>query len=353
MRVVQRSPQRPDRPPPERLRQGEHEERADDGGPRGGSPRANGLHRAGDEEEGVEHDHDRVVTRAHLDGAPRSQDAARSSVTAPARRGADRRRARAGPGRRGAGSPFEEHQLGAEAGSHREREARDRRGAAPPRSSRSREHEQHRRRGEIPDLVQRAPRARRARRPGSASASSNASSTLGPPVWAIQWRMSRRVSPCVAEEGVDVAAEVLPDDLGHLGREHDLEAGVDDVPAHDPLGVGVEDRARRDDARPRRRRVAAPASTTAAAPSPKSPEAMTLATERSSRCSVSEQSSTESSTADLAREGAQRVRGARQARPPRPRSRGRRSASASASLSEPEPVHEPRVDARASRCRSR
>ncbi len=44
----------------------------------------------------------------------------------------------------------------------------------------------------------------------------------------------------VGEEALDVAEEVLGDDLGDVGGEDDLEAGVADVPAHDVLGVAVE-----------------------------------------------------------------------------------------------------------------
>jgi hypothetical protein len=44
----------------------------------------------------------------------------------------------------------------------------------------------------------------------------------------------------VGEKGLDVAAEVLVDDLGDVGGEDDLEAGVADVPAHDVFGVAVK-----------------------------------------------------------------------------------------------------------------
>jgi hypothetical protein len=53
----------------------------------------------------------------------------------------------------------------------------------------------------------------------------------------------------IAQEGVDVAGEVARDDFGHVGREHDLEAAVDEVPAHHVLGVAVERGARGHDAR--------------------------------------------------------------------------------------------------------
>ena len=52
----------------------------------------------------------------------------------------------------------------------------------------------------------------------------------------------------VAEEGFNVATEVLVDDLGDLRGEDDLEAGVGNVPAHDALGVAIEGRTRGDDA---------------------------------------------------------------------------------------------------------
>ncbi len=44
----------------------------------------------------------------------------------------------------------------------------------------------------------------------------------------------------VGEEGFDVAAEVLVDDLGDVGGEDNLEAHVADAPTHDVLGVAVE-----------------------------------------------------------------------------------------------------------------
>ena len=40
---------------------------------------------------------------------------------------------------------------------------------------------------------------------------------------------------------VDVAAQVVADDLGDVGREDDLEAHIADGPAHDVLGVAIED----------------------------------------------------------------------------------------------------------------
>ncbi len=52
-----------------------------------------------------------------------------------------------------------------------------------------------------------------------------------------------------AEEFVHVAAKVLARDLGNARRENNLEAALHDVPAHDVLGVGIEHRAARDDAR--------------------------------------------------------------------------------------------------------
>ena len=58
--------------------------------------------------------------------------------------------------------------------------------------------------------------------------------------------------PVLGEEGVHVAADARLDHLRHLRGEDHLEAGVDDVPAHHPLGVRVEDGAGRDDARRRR-----------------------------------------------------------------------------------------------------
>ena len=103
------------------------------------------------------------------------------------------------------------------------------------------------------------------------------------------------------EEVVDVGAEVFNDDFGDVGGEDDVEAFFRDGPTHDVFGVGVEDAIGGEDARAAKGDVFAtalsPATRTAAAPSPKRPTEMRLATDLSSRCQVREQSSTESRTA--------------------------------------------------------
>ena len=53
----------------------------------------------------------------------------------------------------------------------------------------------------------------------------------------------------VGEEAVDVVADVLADEVGHLGAEDDAQPGGADVPAHGALGAGVEPAAGGDDAR--------------------------------------------------------------------------------------------------------
>src|SRR5674476_1418710 len=95
-----------------------------------------------------------------------------------------------------------------------------------------------------------------------------------------------------SQERSDVLAEILLYDRGHLRVEHDLQPASTDVPSHGALTVGVEVAARVKDAGPGAGRFA-PTATTAAEPSPNSPLATRLATEWSSRCTVSEQSSTE------------------------------------------------------------
>ena len=102
------------------------------------------------------------------------------------------------------------------------------------------EHEEDRRRREVARLAQRFPGAlQRAWR--QLERLSNACSTFGPPVWAIQWRMSLASRPCSARKASTSAADMAADHLRHLGAEHDFEARVDHVPAHHPLGVRVED----------------------------------------------------------------------------------------------------------------
>ena len=146
-----------------------------------------------------------------------------------------------------------------------------------------------------------SPRSARPPRGAGPRASSMASSTLGPPGWQTHHSTSSRVSPCVGEEAVDVLAEVAPDQVGDVRVQHDPQAGRRRRPSpwcarsrgrggcgsrapSTPSGVrrGAV-RARPRPRRPRRRRTARwrPGS----------------GTEASSRCTVSEHSSAETSTA--------------------------------------------------------
>ena len=83
----------------------------------------------------------------------------------------------------------------------------------------------------------------------------------------------------MARNAVDVAAHVLEHHVGHPGREHHLEAGVEEVPAHHVFGARVEDRLAWPPRAGLRLSASPPRSTTAAAPSPKSPAATKLATD--------------------------------------------------------------------------
>ena len=129
-----------------------------------------------------------------------------------------------------------------------------------------------------------------------------ASSTLGPPGWQTHQPMSARVEAVVGEEVVDVVAEVLLDEVGTSASSTIRSPVAADVPAHGALGVGVEPAAGGEHlGGPASRRAARrrPTITTAAAPSPNSPLATRLAIETSSRCTVSEHSSTETQHGDV------------------------------------------------------
>src|SRR5665811_1722304 len=95
------------------------------------------------------------------------------------------------------------------------------------------------------------------------------------------------------QERSDVLAEILLHDRGHLRVEHDLQPASTDVPSHDLLAVGVEVAARVKDAGARCWPVRAHRHHYRRAVT-EQPAATKLATEWSSRCTVSEQSSTES-----------------------------------------------------------
>ena len=51
------------------------------------------------------------------------------------------------------------------------------------------------------------------------------------------------------DEALHVAAQILQHHLGDVGGEHDGEASVADVPAHDIFGIAVEGGARGENAR--------------------------------------------------------------------------------------------------------
>ena len=161
----------------------------------------------------------------------------------------------------------------------------------------------------------------------------------------------------VAEEVVEVVAEVGLHDVGDAGVEHDPEAAAADVPAHHPLGVRVEAAAGVDHAgtRGRRRRPVpvrpsaaarrSPTITTAAAPSPNSPLATRFAMLASSRWMVSEHSSTDEQHRDAVGVAAQVV--------VQPGDAGRAGDAAQPEDrqpldvgAQPEARHEPRLDAR-------
>ena len=210
----------------------------------GGSRSGDGSERQRREEDGVEGHHHLVEPLAGLPPPAREQAARVPRRRWRARRPARRRRARGAPGRPRASHARTPFTTGAVPSRRRSRApwrraAPDRRGAARPTSTRSP-------RTKSTEAEERFPtsssdRQERSSAPsGRPSADWKASSTLGPPVWAIQWRTSARAEPLRGQERVDVPADVLAGDAGDLGREHHLEAGVAEVPAHDPLGVGVE-----------------------------------------------------------------------------------------------------------------
>ena len=100
----------------------------------------------------------------------------------------------------------------------------------------------------------------------------------------------------------------------HVGREHDAGSRSPRCPSPSPArSRGRRSSGWRRSRGPGSRRARRPTTTTAAAPSPNSPEAIRLGIDRSSRWRVSEQSSTESSTATSSGKGAHVVGGARDA----------------------------------------
>src|SRR5207253_7863065 len=169
---------------------------------------------------------------------------ARSSGTAAAPRSAPRRTAREMPG---TPLPFEQHQLRAEAGTHRQQQAAVA-GTRLAGSEEIREHEEHGSRREVPDVLQRVPAAlhRGARNLQRLLACLE---HLRPARVADEMSDVAPLQLLRCQEGIDVRAKLLADQLRDGGREHHLEPGIDHVPSHDALAVRVEDGARRGDAR--------------------------------------------------------------------------------------------------------
>ena len=199
---------------------------------------------------------------------PRPGRSAQPRVAAPRAPARPRAPAPPGPGARGRPgrrSPSQEHQLGAEARAHRHQQARDRPGRASPESSSSES-------TKSTDAEERLPvrrsesHERRSASDGSSSASSKACSTFGPPVCAIAVReCPRGGDPARRGSRPRRRARGSVTSAGTLALRHDLEARVHHVPAHDALGVRVEDATgwRRLAARPRaaaapRRRAPSP-----------------------------------------------------------------------------------------------
>jgi len=110
------------------------------------------------------------------------------------------------------------------------------------------QHEQHGGRGEVAGRAEQPPRALECARPKVQRCSERLehaiSAGVGDPV-----ADGATLESTQGEKIVDIAANMLADQIGDRGREHDLKPTVHDVPSHHALGVGIEDRARRDDAR--------------------------------------------------------------------------------------------------------
>jgi hypothetical protein len=56
--------------------------------------------------------------------------------------------------------------------------------------------------------------------------------------------------PLLAQEAIDFFARAPADEIGYLRRQDQLEAVAADVPARQVLGLRIENRTRRDNARP-------------------------------------------------------------------------------------------------------
>ena len=200
---------------------------------------------AADQQPGVQHHHHRVVAARRT---PRPPRASAPGGVAPrddqlgepldADREHQRRRTTAAMTR--SRSPAQQDELGAEARAHRQQQpgrarlraprlpgCRAARAAPTPTTGcRSR------------PATARSPRARPAGRPSTASHRLEHLGAAGvaDPAGDVLDRRGRGRP----RKPADVVAEVLRDQAGHLGAEHDLQAAAADVPAHRPLGAGVE-----------------------------------------------------------------------------------------------------------------
>ena len=177
--------------------------------------------------------------------SPRRRARGRAGRCAPRGRAPPRARARPGgaaPGSAGPRSPSEQHQLGAEPRAHRHQQAEVARARLPRRRAARR--------------ARRAPTPRRGSRSSAASSTSAAAPRAAAPApprrpaapWGRRCGRSSggcpsRRRPCEARKPSTSLPHVLGDDARHLGAEDDLEAAVHHVPAHDALGVRVEDAA--------------------------------------------------------------------------------------------------------------
>ena len=116
-------------------------------------------------------------------------------------------------------------------------------GAGRPVAQRVLQHVQHRGRREVADPRSESQVSAVACR-GRSSAVSHRLEHLGPARVADPPGDVVEPEPVVGEEPVDVVAQVGLDQRGHRHVEHDPQPAGRDVPAHRPLGVGVEPAAR-------------------------------------------------------------------------------------------------------------
>ena len=250
------------------------------------------------------------------------------------------------------GSPPQQHQLGAEARAHGHQHAGATRRPAAGRvressaSTCSTEADDR-----LPTCGQRRPgRLQRLVRQVEAAAAI-ASSTFGPPGCATQRVDVGRLEVVVGEEAATSSPRLRLDDVGDARRRARSGSRCRRCPSPSPArcrgraGCGWRRPAAPAQARARSARRS-PTMTTAAAPSPNSPLATRLAIEASSRWTVSEHSSTESSTATPSGSPTQVVVHPGDARRRRRRSRARRSGIRLTSGRSPSTRHQPGVQAR-------